>query len=143
MANEHLMYSLFKEKVADMALCKELNDLMQWGETHYVWVPARNMPQGSLWHNSRDFDGDPAVVPAYDIAYLLRKLPRHIAIKKQVYHLCIINGNVDDDNWVADYVTVGRECWLHEGSSAKLTEADTVENALVKLAIQLKKRAII
>lgn len=143
MANEDLLASLYKDKVADMYLCKQLNDLTQWNETYYLWVPARNVPQGSLWRNDKGFDGDPSVVPAYDVAYLIRKLPRHITIKKQVYHLCIINGNVNDDNWVADYVTIGRECWLHEGANAQLTEADTVENALVKLAIQLKKRKII
>ncbi len=143
MAAENILANLYKEKVADMYLCKQLNDIMQWSMTHYLWVPARNVPQGSLWHNDKTFDGDPSVVPAYDAAYLVHKLPRHITVKKQVYHLCIINGNINDDNWIADYVTSGRKCWLHEGDKAKLTEADTIENALCKLAIQLKKRNII
>lgn len=86
---------------------------------------------------------DQVVCPAYDAGYLLRKLPRHIVIKREVYHLCVINGNTQDDNWITDYVKVGRICWLHEAGEAQLTEATTVEDALCKLALQLVKKGII
>lgn len=130
--------------VAKLELCKTLYELSEWGksalagELHpdFWYTPGNKLPT----YGNR---GYLKAIPAYDCGYLLRKLPRHLTIKNQLYHLCIINGNKQDDNWIADYVTMGRECWLHEGDRAQLTEDAEIENALCKLAIELIKQGII
>lgn len=125
--------------VADLELCKELFKMSGWGMTDFYYDAENELTTQEIalsMHPTKN-------CPAYDLGYLLRKLPRHLVIKKQTYHLLVMNGNDQDDNWIADYVTTGRLCWLHEGDKAKLTEAKTMENATAKLAIELFKQKVL
>jgi hypothetical protein len=137
--------------VASLELCRELYELSGWDKTDYVHYrapyKAATWYEGNAdvyWKMVRENSGiNLESFPAYDLGYLLWKLPRHLKMKHQVWHLLVMNGDVAETNWIADYVTVGRECWLHEGDRARLTEGATPEDAAAKLAIELFKQGIL
>lgn len=136
--------------VASQELCEQLRRLSNWVNTDFTWVeiPTWNhkfpKPANQVFYDHIcDTEHAKEIAPAYDLGYLMRKLPRHLVIKRRIYHLCILNGNHLDDFWVADYVTIGRLCWLHEADEAKLTEAESIEDATCKLSIELFKRGIL
>ena len=116
-------------------LCKKVYELTGWDD----------YGRSDWWTNNEevipDRDRNPtnSICPLYTSDYLLEKLPRHLNFKKQIWHLLVMNGDVEETNWIADYVTVGRECWLHDKELAKLTEADTPLKALLKLTLALKE----
>jgi hypothetical protein len=62
--------------VASLENCRKLFELSGWVDTHFLWLTAANNPKGSLWRNDGQLTPDDAAVcPAYDLGYLLRKLP--------------------------------------------------------------------
>ena len=99
--------------VAAKELCQELYELSGWGGDD----PYFNVNEG--WYK----EGRPAqksvlVAPAYDLGYLLRKLPSWSLIQKNI------------DRYEAT-------------SSMNNTHADTPEDAACKLAIELFKQGIL
>lgn len=105
--------------VASLELCKKLYELSGWegDEDIYMhqerskWVKGK----GSYITN---------LVPAYDLGYLLRKLP---AVHNHDY---LQLRKVNSDLWVAYYPEIGGH-------------ADTSEDATAKLAIELFKQGIL
>lgn len=121
-------------------LCKEVERRTGWKDTELDWC-RNDGEEWSIWNGTEQgeysYPGFEISHAAYTSDYLLEKLPRHLNIKRQVWHLLVMNGDVEETNWIADYVTVGRLCWLHDKEQAKLTEADTPLKALLKLVLAL------
>jgi hypothetical protein len=106
---------------ANSELCQELYDLSGWltGIDGYCYVSPTGERRGFEVRTLKDTENDRArVCPAYDLGYLLRRLPP---------------GNVLtslEDKWIAS-------------SSPKVTTAATPEDAATKLAIELFKHGIL
>lgn len=112
---------------ASLKLCKELYDLSGWGSGTLL------KDQGDIvnrWHQSWVEEEIEMVSPAYDLGYLLRKLPGKI--KRERLRLEPRLQWVDDAKWwVAHYV---------DGSLVRFNVTDeSPEDALCKLAIELFK----
>lgn len=134
--------------VASLENCKELHELSGWWSTfcNYYW-DAEPVTTDSAIVRPAYLGVEPREnqLPAYDLGYLLRKLPRHVT-KKRNYHLTLMNGNENDDNWVADYFSLTGDAWYSVDVlklEAKLTESDTPEDALCLLSIELFKQGIL
>lgn len=108
--------------VASLELCKELHKLSGWETGYWFSLDERSTEpfQGTR-------DNPFSVCPAYSLGYLLRKLPT-----TQVYH-----GRGRAGDYKAEWHFYGGDnktvkCW-----------ADTPEDALTLLAIELIKQGII
>lgn len=125
--------------VANLELCKELYELSGW--------------RTSLTENWYDYDGGfppidvaTAVCPAYDLGYLLRKLPISVNTK---WHLVLqeFQNNATGGNiWFASYVHINSSAVFESIESQKafyMFEADNPEDAVAKLAIELFKKGIL
>lgn len=116
--------------VAGLKLCRELYDLSGWNDTFFRWAD----------HGKDSFFGvfvdDGLHPPAYDLGYLLRKLPPYISkdIVEDLQWLDIAPVEVDKNN---DVVT-----WS-AGYKSDYKYAHTPEDATCKLAIQLFKQGIL
>lgn len=128
--------------VASLELCKELYELSGWEsdainpDLEHCWVESKkgwkceltyvfdNYGQGKQW----------GVVPAYDLGYLLRKLPA----KLNSAYLKLVSFEE------TRYAPTNRFGWLcfYSGSSPQ-AKADTPEDAACKLAIELFKQGIL
>lgn len=115
--------------VASLELSKELDELSGWGETDYVWYNNRLI----LERLARYDKGKK--VSAYDAGYLLRKLPRRIPddVFSGVQLLTL-----DDSNWGCR-VNI-RKRGMHDFAWGI---ADTPEDALCRLAIELFKQGVL
>lgn len=71
--------------------------------------------------------------PAYDLGYLLRKLPETM---ERIYHLTLTRAGEGDYSWRCGYV----DGTFIEGPSIY---ADTPEDAACKLAIELFKQGVL
>lgn len=142
--------------VANIELCKQLFELSEWENYPCYWsmravgkYASTVLSKHSPKLRKRIENG--LNTPAYDLGYLLRKLPRQLVIKTRIYTF-ILTPSTSDGSWSADYFS-GRfeyydgernsERWLHNGNRARPTEADTPENAAAMLAIQLFKEGIL
>lgn len=110
--------------VAELSLCKTLWELSGWGDTYARWS-IKGDATGD--HESARVNmlgvGD---IPAYDLGYLLRKLPA----------LCSVDSISQKD---------GRREWS-VSAPFKLdtyTTADTPEDCAAKLAIELFKQGVL
>lgn len=141
---------------ASLELCKELYELSGW-KTGW-WYPHVHIENSMVSQEHIYTDEFGAIVdkqrdiPAYDLGYLLRKLPNKVTVKKRVYGF-ILTDSTSDGTWIADYIIHfwqtpiptdrNYEMWLHHGDKAKLTEADTPEDAVAKLCIELVKQGLL
>lgn len=120
---------------ASLALCKELYELSGWveatyehellnGESYTTTLPVKEME-----HGSRN-----TYTPAYDLGYLLRKLPQNSWV-----------GYVDTSGR-RDYALAKTYAWNEKGDDIDRIvqcSADTPEDAACKLAIELFTRGIL
>lgn len=107
--------------VASLSLCKELYELSGWYDTyHYYDADDVVDEKAHALLMSRNQN-----CPAYDLGYLLRKLPVSTGLD-------IVNAG---DKWVIDPV-VGQK-------SVKSIIADTPEDAAAKLAIELHRQGVL
>lgn len=135
---------------SSLELSKELYELSGWTVTDYVWRHHKPNDASQLelrvakeaddyrFRNSPEakrFREENAFYPAYDLGYLLRKLPR----QKDMYDLVL-----------ATYVDVytEREGWIcgfqqRDNFIDPVNIADTPEDAAAKLCIELFKQGII
>lgn len=107
--------------VASLELCKELHELSGWeDEDSLEWHYGNN---NELWHRDEEMTG--FLCPAYDLGYLLRKLPffTDIAIFPASRGESYAKAELEQHNL---YIT-----------------ADTPENAATKLTIELFKQNIL
>ena len=103
---------------ASLELCKELYELSGWVDTeicHHEYEDGNTLP---ITHN-----------PAYDLGYLLRKLPSGVFLAKGKRYR-IWNDDTNNYTWAG---------------SEKLDpiDADTPEDAACKLAIELFKEGVL
>lgn len=118
--------------VASLDLCRELYELSGW-EAHFAY----NTYTGNVV--KRFAKHDPAILPAYDLGYLLRKLPKYIGHASQSCRFGLFPQgftNTASANWCASYDTYKGEIYL-------LQTADTPEDAACKLAVELFKQDIL
>lgn len=136
--------------VASLELCKDLYELSGWGYTYHAfgvgehdltdkqWYWFEGKRTGSYWEAIKAdwYDRDPfdgrrptatthrmdLLAPAYDLGYLLRKLPQ-VHISQQPSH------------WAA---------WCVSEATANIDTicGDTPEDAAAKLAIELFKQGV-
>ena len=113
---------------ASLELCKTLHELSGWDDTyHYYDADDVVDEKAHAMFMSRDKN-----CPAYDAGYLLRKLPKYID-KKHWLYLQPISYIV----WAAGY---------KDTENAKFDPdawANTPEDALCKLAIELFKQGVL
>jgi hypothetical protein len=115
--------------VANLELCRELYELSGWKKTDALFVGYKSALTDKFdYHllDKRDADSykHAKKVPAYDLGYLLRKLPTNTMLEKlesNIWHI---------------------ELYNHPNEPIKI-ERDTPEDATAKLAIELFKRGIL
>lgn len=109
--------------VASLELCKELYELSGWGDCKFIFLTDTSLWLKDLPHEV------PMLASAYDLGYLLRKLPEQTHLYKHI-----------EDKIVNAY-----SAWtlLNSKSVVEPQLADTPENALCQLAIELFKQGIL
>lgn len=133
---------------ASLELCKELYELSGWGDTYMVFRYYQDEWNDPIWEKydvvPSDSDNPNWQIedPAYDLGYLLRKLPH----KTEWGGLFVMSCN--DGQWEASYFNFYENWHNHEQYSRRFQEApsavaDTPENAACKLAIELFKQGIL
>ena len=121
--------------IASLSLCKELYELSGWQSG--IWVHSW---QGTDQEVTTDYqkggmvNGD-YVTPAYDLGYLMRKLPM------VTHHGGLGFGHIKDGRWYFNLVLTGiRGDDLQSNFGS---EADTPEDCVAKLAIELFKQGVL
>lgn len=118
---------------ARLELCQELYKLSKWKDTFSYWY--QNWMFNNKWMVGHQ--GTPSIestFPAYDLGYLLRKLPPQTRIVKE-YEASAELPEETPAHYHALYDTVDeRHFWLG---------ADTPEDAACRLAIELLKHGVI
>lgn len=119
--------------VASLKLCKELYELSGWVdvEAYYEYYPIadkhalRHSAPGNAFAEDRILPD--YIFPAYDLGYLLRKLPNYCRVERK------------GSTYVSGY-TAKAEIDLDTPFGQ---EADTPEDAACKLAIELFKQGVL
>lgn len=111
--------------VASLELCKDLVYTSEWGGTEYFYLNNALVHRSML--DDDDFLGE--VIPAYDLGYLLRKLPPE---DKEIGYLNLCQDGV---NWMCRYTKLS--------ATMIYSKADIPEDAAAKLAIELFKQGIL
>ena len=101
--------------VASLSLCKALYEVNGWDDTYFVW--REDLPEAVSRVDWDEYD-----YPAYDLGYLLRKLPVgiHIRRKMDVY-----------------------QAWLLPKAGEMSYFAIAPEDAACRLAVELFKQNIL
>lgn len=132
---------------ADLELCEELYELSGWYDTsaygyytnddhsdYAIQYPVnKEALPGRWWYEG--ING----WPAYDLGYLLRKLPKYIGHASQSCRFGLFPQgftNTGSSDWCASYDTFKGEIYV-------LQTADTPEDAAAQLAIELFKKGIL
>lgn len=125
--------------VASLDACKELHELSGWNphewvyDTSYVDNWLRDI--SDFAHTTREWLGV-NTIPAYDLGYLLRRLPKWID-----------DEDGDDDRSYPFIMEHKRAGYYDEQTSGYVDDlncsADTPEDAAAKLAIELFKQGIL
>lgn len=116
--------------IADLALCKELYTLSEWSDTHHYYLGDEILsrsPRQSDLHPPTLTENDCA--PAYNLGYLLRKLPPKTEIVRAL-----------DTKYFAIH-----RIWTAQGVDQieYISKADTPENAAANLCIELFQQKIL
>lgn len=107
--------------VASLELCKELYELSGWDDCSHMYDDDNGetiVTESKMWNG---------MTPAYDLGYLLRKLPKPAGVGQMLS---------SDEVWIA---TCGK---IHPNKHLYLG-ADTPENAACKLAIALFQTGVL
>lgn len=122
--------------VASEELCRKLYVISEWkwkDTEYFYYIPVDFKSTESWVRTELTYDDTKMIkhVPAYDLGYLLRKLPANIG--DQWLRIAPITNN----QWAAYYITMGVK------SAGQDEWADTPEDAVCKLAIELFKQGIL
>lgn len=115
--------------VASLELCRELYQLSGWDGTHFLYTKS-----GKVSTIASMFSYKP--LPAYDLGYLLRKLPPELSDEDSRVYLSM---NISmTQNWCARYADAA-------GNRMNIEKfyAPTPEDAACKMAIKLFKQGIL
>lgn len=111
--------------VASYKFCEVLYELSGWSGPHW-WYRLHGASKTPIVFHLRSIPQENDI-PAYDLGYLLRKLP--LQIKSESLELVVYGGH-----WEAAYTKSRRSLWGEDiGSHA----SDTPEDAVCSLAIEL------
>ena len=119
--------------VASLSLCKDLYQRSGWKGTDYFYqfIEYSDLSTGYYLINPvLETPLHANAYPAYDLGFLLRRLPRQ-AWQKDFYLL------VSDSEWVAGYDS------KHPTGLPRSAFADTPEDAACKLCVELFKKGIL
>lgn len=141
--------------VASLELCRTLHELSGWDDTRDRYY---EVDDGIVAFARKDFeayeftDKKLGLAPAYDLGYLLRKLPPQLIRKNggvtkrwQLEVEAWTDIETDEpDGWVASYQSNRNDTGVYttKGNEA-ITFADTPEDCAAKLAIELFKQGIL
>lgn len=116
---------------ANLENCKKLYGLSGWRDTAFLFTSKAN---GELWVPSyHTYIVDiKSKIPAYDLGYLLKKLPAIKPNTKSYLGIKAYGGAWADGGWIAAY-----------GNSDQTVHADTPEDALCLLAIKLFEEKVL
>lgn len=127
---------------ADRDLCKQLEEVSGWRnvDNWYCYVVDLGSYDTDHWrvfNKANRPSGHKDQVPAYDLDYLLRKLPPYIATHDEHAddYLLTIRPNFAGTMWETIYVGLERLLYFQQ--------ADTPEDAVCKLAIELFQAGIL
>lgn len=132
-------------QVASLELSKTLFELSGWDDTHEHWHDLKSNPMvssftGDRWQavhiNKADILG--VHYPAYDLGYLLRKLPRSIENDGMHQVLQMLPGSFLE-TYKFRYIT-------NDNSRVQVfafEQDDTLEDAACNLAIELFKQGVL
>ena len=127
---------------ASLELSKELYELSDWEELGNVpsaWYGYIEDEETVCYGQTKP----EGCIPAYDLGFLLRKLPKLLDIDGASFSLCL-HTNIAPPDWTAYYMFVqvvdGK---LKRFSNRLKVEADTPEDAVCKLAIELFKQGVL
>lgn len=114
-------------QVASLELCKTLHELSGWDD----------LPNDNDWYTERGVIGyrRSGVAPAYDLGYLLRKLPSH---DKDGIH-----ANFGVSLLLGGAANLWGAGWESDSGEYELQQANTPEDAAAKLAIELFKQGVL
>ena len=122
-------------KTANLGLCRTLFELSGWGGTEKRWYGSLQFPDNCVAGLIDNF-GEQGVCPAYDLGYLLRKLPDYVKLFRNnngtYYCAAVTDGFRHPDN------RLGMPDTAHDWYTA-----NTPEDAACKLAIELFKKGIL
>jgi hypothetical protein len=127
--------------VASLELCKELYELSGWDDTYFSWNFNSSVPEQG-WYVDDDNLAYPKsdTYPAYDLGYLLQKLPKNISRNGNLYWLTL-DCNLREE-WMVWYNGRSSDDLMPDVDYS-LVCADTPEDAAAKLAIELFKQGIL
>lgn len=128
--------------VASLELCKELYELSGWDNTT-KWRELGEDTYGAFPPSHEMADVGVEVCPAYDLGYLLRKLPAWIEPTVKEPHLLTIQPNPIGAGWNALYRLAVKTPTIDYKHAMEIQEADTPEDATCKLAIELFKQGLL
>lgn len=135
--------------ITSLELSQELYRWSHWGETNHYWfydpdrvtLPTSNWSVGYASHPDNTIYGG-SFFPAYDLGYLLRKLPYKLWVG-HIYSFQLHHAT--DRSWSALYLDAADSARI-KGLDYEFTAIDsagTPEDAVCKLAIALCKRRVI
>lgn len=141
--------------VASLELCKELHELSGWGEevTQYHWYANEIGGGFTLIHTTEaPFYSSDVYHPAYDLGYLLRKLPVSVRDKQMKHsnkHACLTC--TCEEEYICGlemrkFGTAFSFCYVndrHHRAIPFYVNAPTPEDAAAKLAIELFKQGVL
>lgn len=129
--------------VASRILSEELFKISGWGKTPWLYFksPSRATDWSLItgegyWEAVKSHSGlELNTLPAYDAGFMLRKLPLI------THHGGLAFGHVKDGTWYFNLTLTGIRADGRQSSFS--SEADTLENALAKLSIELFKQGVL
>lgn len=126
--------------VASLELCKELYELSEWDDTSYHY--ANGILEHGIDTAFKKYaieEKYPGYCPAYDLSYLLRKLPKYVKVDERSSRLEFHPLAEDSTKWAVGYMKPG----LLSSEWHIIAVADTPEDAACNLAIELFKQGIL
>lgn len=126
--------------VASLELCRELYELSGWIEQTFWHVNYFDNTSNGNWkietqaRHPLPLEASSVNVPAYDLGFILRKLPPYL--NEDVQQVYLFLGSDSDRLWRSDYHNLYKKTLYH-------VIADTPENAVCQLAINLFKQNIL
>jgi len=122
--------------VASLENCKALYEVSGWKTEDFEWYQHNTTDTPNLTYvpGGSDLYGEP-VWPAYDLSYLLRKLPVKVVNSYSYLHLS--PGAYGD--WNTFYINEQ----IDDAQPIIVESADTPEDAACKLAIELFKQGFL
>lgn len=140
--------------VASRELCEELYKLTEWGDTSFYWRCDFSVYRSQEWKNTiiyavhKNWELGGSFIPgteearlyypAYDLSFLLRKLPKQI--KFVGGSPAAVWWNQKLGKWQTGYT---RHIQGSDNQKSHYFEAETPEDAVAKLAISLIKAKVL